>query len=90
MSGTQSTRQVRHNQPCRRRASDDARAVGRFDPDGPHGYRARSGGPLRATRAEAEADEQRAHAQVEHPVRYESSTPGATCRGFVPSSKEDA
>lgn len=37
--------------------SDAARAVGRFTPDGPLGYRAKSGGPLRATRAEAEADE---------------------------------
>jgi hypothetical protein len=37
--------------------SDAAAAVGRFSPDGPHGYRAKSGGPLRATRAEAEADE---------------------------------
>lgn len=32
-------------------------AVGRFRADGPTGYRARSGGPLRATRAEAVADE---------------------------------
>lgn len=41
------------------RVSDAARAVGRFKPDGPDGYRARSlpDGPLRATRAEAEADE---------------------------------
>lgn len=38
-------------------ASDDARAVGRFRPEGVEGYRARSGGPLRATRAEAVADE---------------------------------
>lgn len=36
--------------------SDYARAVGRFRPEGPTGYRARSGGLLRATRAEAEAD----------------------------------
>lgn len=39
--------------------SDAAVAVGRFAPDGVEGYRARSGGPLRPTRAEAEADEQR-------------------------------
>lgn len=38
-------------------ASDMARAVGRFQPAGPSGYRAKSGGPLRATRGEAEADE---------------------------------
>jgi hypothetical protein len=37
--------------------SDAAVAVGRFNPDGPDGYQAKSGGPLRATRAEAEADE---------------------------------
>lgn len=37
--------------------SNMARAVGLFRPDGPVGYRAQSGGPLRATRAEAEADE---------------------------------
>lgn len=37
--------------------ADAAYAVGRFEVDGPHGYRAKSGGPLRATRAEAEADE---------------------------------
>lgn len=35
----------------------DAIAVGRFRPEGPTGYRARSGGLLRATRAEAEADD---------------------------------
>jgi hypothetical protein len=42
--------------------SDAARAVGRFKPDGPDGYRARSlpDGPIRATRAEAENDERRA------------------------------
>lgn len=42
--------------------SDAARAVGRFRPEGPTGYRAKSdpAAPLRATRAEAEADE-RAH-----------------------------
>ena len=39
--------------------SDAARAVGRFNPGGPDGYRARSGGPLRATRAEAVEDERR-------------------------------
>lgn len=38
-------------------APDMARAVERFRPSGPVGYRARSGGPTRATRAEAEADE---------------------------------
>lgn len=39
--------------------SDAARAVGRFDPDGPRGYRAATmpDAPLRETRAEAEADE---------------------------------
>lgn len=39
--------------------SDAARAVGRFNADGPTGYRARSlpDGPIRATRAEAECDE---------------------------------
>lgn len=35
----------------------DARAVGRFRPEGVEGYRARTGGELRATRAEAVADE---------------------------------
>ena len=34
-----------------------ARAVDPFSPGGPAGYRAASGGPLRATRAEAVADE---------------------------------
>jgi hypothetical protein len=38
-------------------ASDDARAVGRFRSQGAEGYRARSGGPLRAKRAEATDDE---------------------------------
>lgn len=37
--------------------STDTLTVGRFNPDGPRGYRARSGGPLRKTRAEAERDE---------------------------------
>lgn len=37
-------------------ASDDARAVGRFDP-APTTYVAAHGGPPRATRTEAEADE---------------------------------
>lgn len=43
----------------RRMGDDAARAVGRFDPDGPAGYRAASApdGPLRETRAEALADE---------------------------------
>jgi hypothetical protein len=36
--------------------SDAAYAVARFDPAGPHGYRSKLGGPLRATRGEAEAD----------------------------------
>jgi hypothetical protein len=36
--------------------SDAAVAVGRFATDGPYGYRAKSGGPTRETRAEAEAD----------------------------------
>lgn len=42
--------------------ADAAVAVGRFKPDGPDGYRAKSlpDGPLRATRAEAEADERAA------------------------------
>lgn len=49
--------------------SDAARAVGRFRPDGPLGYRAKSApdAPLRATRAEAEADE-RAHLDQETPM----------------------
>ena len=39
--------------------SDAARAVGRFRPGGPLGYRAATApdAPLRATRAEAESDE---------------------------------
>lgn len=39
--------------------SDSARAVGRFDPDGPSGYRSATApnAPLRATRAEAVEDE---------------------------------
>ena len=37
--------------------SDATFAVGRFSPDCVDGYRARSGGPLRATRNEAQADE---------------------------------
>lgn len=42
--------------------SDAAVAVGRFKPDGPDGYRAKSlpAGPLRATRKEAEEDERAA------------------------------
>jgi hypothetical protein len=36
--------------------SDAAVAVGRFNPEGPRGYRARDGGPLRLTRAAAVAD----------------------------------
>jgi hypothetical protein len=39
--------------------SDAAVAVGRFSPDGPKGYRAKDGGPLRATRVEAEYDQRR-------------------------------
>ena len=37
-------------------AAGDVVAVGRFDPNGVHGYRAPSGGPLRATREQAMAD----------------------------------
>lgn len=37
--------------------SDAAVAVGRFSALGVIGYRAKSGGPLRATRAEAENDQ---------------------------------
>ena len=37
--------------------ANEARAVGRFDPTRPTMYAAASGGPLRAARAEAEADE---------------------------------
>lgn len=40
-----------------------ARAIGRFRPDGPLGYRAESGGPLRSTRAEAIADQCLKHHQ---------------------------
>lgn len=36
--------------------SDAAVAVGRFRPEGPIGYVSKTGGPLRPTRAEAEAD----------------------------------
>jgi hypothetical protein len=45
--------------------SDAARAVGRFDENGPHGYRAATApdAPLRATRDEAENDE-RAHLEA--------------------------
>lgn len=39
--------------------SDAAVAVGRFSPFGVRGYRASYGGPLRKTRAEAEADQRR-------------------------------
>jgi hypothetical protein len=44
---------------CHNLGSDAARAVGIFNPDGPTGYRAKSMpyAPLRATRAEAVADE---------------------------------
>lgn len=38
-------------------ASNDARAVGLFEPNRPTLYRAKSGGPLRETREQAEADE---------------------------------
>lgn len=37
--------------------ADAARAVDRFNPNGPAGYRAKSGGPIRETREDAEADE---------------------------------
>jgi hypothetical protein len=40
--------------------SDAARAVGRFNPNGTEGYRSKAGGPVRATRAEAEGDYHRA------------------------------
>lgn len=36
--------------------SDATRAVGRFEPAGPKGYKSRLGGPLRATRAQADGD----------------------------------
>jgi hypothetical protein len=36
--------------------SDAAVAVGRFQAGGPDGFRSRLGGPVRGTRAEAEAD----------------------------------
>ena len=36
--------------------SNAARAVGRFNPNGTEGYRSSLGGPLRATRTEAEGD----------------------------------
>lgn len=39
--------------------TDAAVAVGRFEPDGPRGYRAKSGGPLRKTRVAAERDYRR-------------------------------
>ena len=45
--------------PARVIGSDAAVAVGRFAVDGPYGYRSKLGGPLRATRAEAEADYRR-------------------------------
>lgn len=52
------TTTITHNTTCGwAHDSGMAHAVGRFNPDGPAGYRARSGGPLRATRAEAAADE---------------------------------
>lgn len=46
-------------QPCCDRiiGTDAARAVDRFNPDGPAGYRARSGGPLRASRVDAVRDD---------------------------------
>jgi hypothetical protein len=45
--------------PARVLGSAATRAVGRFNPAGPDGYRATTlpGAPLRATRAEAAADE---------------------------------
>lgn len=48
--------------PRRKLGADAARAVGRFRPEGPLGYRAKysPGAPLRDSRQEAEAD-QRAH-----------------------------
>ena len=42
------------------RVSDEAPAVDRFDPAGPRGYTARDGGPLRATRTQAEHDQRAA------------------------------
>jgi hypothetical protein len=44
--------------------ADAAVAVGRFDPDGPRGYRSRLGGPLRPARDEAVADYCAAHQQT--------------------------
>lgn len=46
-------------------ASDDARRWARFEATAAPGYRARSGGSLRATRAEAVADECRARVERE-------------------------
>lgn len=44
-----------------------ARAAGRFEPNGPTGYQAASGGPMRARRAQAVLDECRAtHSAVRH------------------------
>jgi hypothetical protein len=65
--------------------SDAARAIGRFRPEGPLGYRAKSlpDGPLRATRVEAEADE-RAHREGEGRGEAQVETYGmCTACGFV-------
>ena len=49
--------QTKNSRVPRVLGSDAAIAIGRFSPRGPLGYQAKSGGPIRKTRAEAERDE---------------------------------
>ena len=61
--------------------SDAARAIGRFAPDGPIGYRAASDpdAPLRAERASAEGDELRHRAGCDYRAGYLAALRHAAC-----------
>lgn len=61
--------------------SDAAQAVGRFRSDGPPGYRARSGGPLRTTRVEAEIDERKHFTTADGRQNLDSDLPNPSLGG---------
>lgn len=64
--------------------SDMARAVDRFNPDS-SGYRARCGGPLRATRAEAEMDE----CEAKHKPYCDDLCPFRACSDDCPGAPRE-